>query len=106
MGKRALAAAAARWPRGRRKGRCRRSRRGKVLLHVARADGSLRPELKRPAMMRSSLVHGRALDALVQGADEEGEGSAARLAGAADALGIHLRPGQEIVDGANAVPDA
>ena len=78
----------------------------KVLFHVARADGSLRADPKRPAMMRSTLVHGRALDALVQGADEEGERSSARMAGASDALGIDLGPCQQIVESAHAIPDA
>src|SRR5437016_332243 len=77
-----------------------------VLLHVARPDGSLRPDLEGPTMTRSSLVHRGTLDALVQSTDEERKGSSAGMAGASDALGIHLRPCQEIVDGAHAIPDA
>ena len=56
-----------------------------VLLHVARPDGSLRPDLEGPTMTRSSLVHRGALDALVQSTDEERKGSSAGLAGASEA---------------------
>ena len=76
-----------------------------MLFYVACPYGSLRLYREGPAMKRSSLMHRGTLHPLIQSTDKERKGPAARMAGAPNSFRVHLGPGQEVVDGAHAIPD-
>src|SRR5262249_8568769 len=74
---------------------------GDVLLGVLRADGREQPLQRRDVTRRR-----RGKDAIIQRHQVRGQRAAAGVAGAAEALRIDLRTRREVIEAANAVPDA
>ena len=74
---------------------------GDVLLGVLRADGGEQP------FQRGDVARRRGTDdAVVEGHQIRGQRAAAGAAGAAELLRVDLRPARQVIEAADAVPDA
>lgn len=80
-------------------------RRKEILLDVGGAQARARFQPDWPTIGCAALDDRRALDALVHGTNELGQGAAAGVACAAYSLGVDVRARLQVIDGPHSIPN-